>query len=138
MVFRFGILLMLFDVYVKWFRLEKDQNVNFYDSQSFIKQYLYLLVLCLLGIVKCSIEICIKFFIEFISYVAGITWAIRAYRRSICVVGRLKFIAMTVIISSFGKLFLTLMVIWDYNELEYSWLVNIFVMTSNYQALSGT
>ena len=29
------------------------------------------------------------------------------------------------------------MVIWDYNELEYSWLVNILVATSQVEAISG-
>lgn len=29
------------------------------------------------------------------------------------------------------------MVIWDYKQLEYSWLVSIIVMASNIEALSG-
>lgn len=29
------------------------------------------------------------------------------------------------------------MVIWDYNGLEYSWLINIVVLTSNVEALAG-
>ena len=44
---------------------------------------------------------------------------------------------MALIISSFGKILLILMVIWDYNELEYSWLINIVVLTSNVEALAG-
>lgn len=33
---------------------------------------------------------------------------------------------------------LILMVIWDYKQLEYSWLVSIIVLASNTEALSGT
>ncbi|KAJ3401196.1 sterol homeostasis protein, partial [Chytridiales sp. JEL 0842] len=45
-------------------------------------------------------------------------------------------ISMALVLSSFGKLLLIAMVIWDYNELEYSWLVNLLVLTSNLEALS--
>ncbi|KAJ3403143.1 hypothetical protein HDV05_008043 [Chytridiales sp. JEL 0842] len=45
---------------------------------------------------------------------------------------------MALVLSSFGKLLLIAMVIWDYNELEYSWLVNLLVLTSNLEALSAT
>jgi hypothetical protein len=44
---------------------------------------------------------------------------------------------MALIVSSFGKMLLILMVIWDYKQLEYSWLVSIIVLTSNIEALSG-
>lgn len=43
---------------------------------------------------------------------------------------------MALILSNFGKLLLILMIIWDYNELEYSWLVSIFALTSNIEAIS--
>lgn len=44
---------------------------------------------------------------------------------------------MALVLSSFAKLLLILMIIWDYvYELEYTWLVNIFVLTSNAEALS--
>lgn len=44
---------------------------------------------------------------------------------------------MALIISSFGKILLILMVIWDYDELEYPWLINIVVLTSNLEAITG-
>ncbi|KAF9111336.1 hypothetical protein BGX27_005069, partial [Mortierella sp. AM989] len=48
-----------------------------------------------------------------------------------------NYITTTLIISSFGKMLLILMVIWDYTELEHSWhLVNFIVLTSNIEALS--
>lgn len=50
---------------------------------------------------------------------------------------RYNYVSMALIISSFGKMLLILMVIWDYKQLEYSWLVNIIVLASNTEALSG-
>ena len=50
---------------------------------------------------------------------------------------RHNYITMALIVSSFGKMLLILMVIWDYKQLEYSWLVSIIVLTSNIEALSG-
>jgi len=46
-----------------------------------------------------------------------------------------NYISMALIISSFGKMLLILMVIWDYKELEYGWLISIVVLTSNVEAL---
>ncbi|KAI8050173.1 Arv1-like family-domain-containing protein [Gilbertella persicaria] len=89
-VFRFAILLILFEVYIKWFRLERYYTE--YDSQ-FIHQPLY-------------------------------------YQHN--------YVSMALIISSFGKMLLILMVIWDYKQLEYSWLVNIIVLASNTEAMSGS
>jgi hypothetical protein len=51
---------------------------------------------------------------------------------------RYNYISMALIISSFGKMLLIFMVIWDYKQLEYSWLVSIIVLASNTEALSGT
>lgn len=50
---------------------------------------------------------------------------------------RHNYVSMALIISSFGKMLLILMVIWDYKQLEYSWLVSIIVLASNTEALSG-
>ena len=41
------------------------------------------------------------------------------------------------ILSSFGKLLHIVTVIWDYNDLEFSYLINITVFTSNIEAISG-
>lgn len=50
---------------------------------------------------------------------------------------RYNYVSMALIISSFGKMLLILMVIWDYKQLEYSWLVSLIVLASNAEALSG-
>ncbi|EPZ31959.1 hypothetical protein O9G_001969 [Rozella allomycis CSF55] len=48
-----------------------------------------------------------------------------------------NYISISLIISSFFKLIVLLMVIWDYNSLDYFALINVFVLTSNAEALSG-
>ena len=39
--------------------------------------------------------------------------------------------------SSFGKVFYLVMLIWDYKGFDYVWMVNLFVLSSNAEALSG-
>lgn len=51
---------------------------------------------------------------------------------------RLDSILAGVIISSFGKMLHIIMVIWDYHGMEFSYLINVIVFTSNLEALSGT
>ncbi|KAI7893576.1 Arv1-like family-domain-containing protein [Mucor mucedo] len=122
-VFRFAILLILFEVYIKWFRLERYYTE--YDSkfiqQPLYYQYLYILALCIF---------------EFIVFHCCINVAIRWYFRNQEKRIRYNYVSMALIISSFGKMLLILMVIWDYKQLEYSWLVSIIVLASNTEALS--
>jgi hypothetical protein len=42
---------------------------------------------------------------------------------------------MALIISGFGRLLFLMMVIWHYDQLEFAWLISLFVLTSNSQAL---
>ena len=63
-----------------------------------------------------------------------IRWYFRKERKKV----RYNYVSMALIISSFGKMLLILMVIWDYKQLEYSWLVGVIVLASNTEALSGT
>ena len=46
-------------------------------------------------------------------------------------------ILLALMLSSFGKLVHILMLIWNFNEMEYSWIVNGSVITSNAEALRG-
>ncbi|KAK4519782.1 40S ribosomal protein S25 [Mucor velutinosus] len=122
-VFRFAILLILFEVYIKWFRLERyytDYDTKFIE-QPLYYQYLYILTLCIF---------------EFIVFHCCINLAIRVYFRNQNKRIRHNYVSMALIISSFGKMLLILMVIWDYKQLEYSWLVGIIVLASNTEALS--
>ncbi|KAG2183727.1 hypothetical protein INT43_006738, partial [Umbelopsis isabellina] len=75
-----------------------------------------------------------KFLVFHIGVHTAITWLFRAQNSQSI---RHNYIAMALVVSSFGKMLLILMVIWDYKQLEYSWLVSIIVLTSNIEALSG-
>jgi hypothetical protein len=44
---------------------------------------------------------------------------------------------MALIISSFSKLLLILMIIWNYSRPEYARLIGLFEITSNLEAISG-
>ncbi|KAI8978534.1 Arv1 protein, partial [Pilobolus umbonatus] len=117
-VFRFAILLILFEVYIKWFRLERYHSD--YDTilhQPLYYQYLYILTLCIYEFIvfHCSVIALVRFYVKQVKY---------------------NYVSMALIISSFGKMLLILMVIWDYRQLEYSWLVSIIVLASNTEALS--
>ncbi|KAI7871284.1 Arv1-like family-domain-containing protein [Spinellus fusiger] len=122
-VFRFAILLILFEVYIKWFRLERYDTA--YDltfvQQPLYYQYLYILALCVFEFIVFHCCICLS-----------VRWFCCNYEKAI----RYNFVSMALIISSFGKMLLILMVIWDYKQLEYSWLVSIIVLASNIEALT--
>ena len=50
---------------------------------------------------------------------------------------RMDSVVTGMILSSFGKMLHIVMVIWDYHEMEFSYLINVTVFTSNMEALSG-
>ncbi|KAL4211725.1 sterol homeostasis protein [Rhizopus azygosporus] len=123
-VFRFAILLILFEVYIKWFRLERhctEYDTRFIE-QPLSFQYLYILALCIME------------FAMFHLVIHLIIWLSCLWKQEKRI--RYNYVSMALIISSFGKMLLILMVIWDYKQLEYSWLVSIIVMASNIEALS--
>lgn len=119
-IMKLGALLTLFDVYVKWFRLERlhgKADFPYRDMPTHI-QYLYLLS-------QCIIE------------VAAVHLGVIATTRLFVSNSNNFLISLALMLSSFGKLLFILMVIWDYQDLEYNWLVNIIVITSNAQAMSA-
>ncbi|KAH8553867.1 Arv1-like family-domain-containing protein [Umbelopsis sp. PMI_123] len=123
-IMKLAVLLILFEVYIKWFRLEKyyTGSDSTFMEQPLFYQYLYILLLCI---------------IEFVAFHLGVHIAVRwLFRGRNSQSIRPNFITMALIVSSFGKMLLILMVIWDYKQLEYSWLVSIIVLTSNIEALS--
>ncbi|KAM3580287.1 sterol homeostasis protein [Umbelopsis sp. WA50703] len=121
---KLAVLLILFEVYIKWFRLEKyyTGSDSTFMEQPLFYQYLYILLLCI-----------IEFLVFHIGVHTAIRWLFRGQNSQSI---RHNYIAMALIVSSFGKMLLILMVIWDYKQLEYSWLVSIIVLTSNIEALS--
>ncbi|KAG2218699.1 hypothetical protein INT45_003966 [Circinella minor] len=107
---------------IKWFRLETyyaDYNSTF-APRPLYHQYLYILALCIF---------------EFVTFHGFIRLAIQLLLPSSKKI-RYNYVAMALVISSFGKMLLILMVIWDYKQLEYSWLVGLIVLASNTEALS--
>ena len=142
-VMKLGLLLILFDVYVKWFQMEKQQQLNpdlilnpLVDSSldphaqknalfwSIItQQYAYILLSCVAEFL--FLHMAIRATIHFLY---GSKYAIIKY----------NYVSMALILSSFAKLLLILMIVWDYynqHHLAYAWLVNILVWTSNVEAL---
>ncbi|KAI3659576.1 hypothetical protein MP638_002024 [Amoeboaphelidium occidentale] len=124
-VLRLGVLLILFDVYVKWFGLELLFGTDMFRSDTFIGlmgQYISILGLCIVE------------FIVFHSVIRSVVMMLCSRQKGTI---QYNYISMALIISSFAKLLLILMIIWEYNQNEYSWLVSISVLTSNTVALSG-
>ncbi|KAF9207196.1 sterol homeostasis protein [Haplosporangium sp. Z 27] len=75
--------------------------------------------------------------IEFLSFHFGVRLIVSLWYGGRYAILKYNYITTTLIISSFGKLLLMLMVIWDYTELEHAWhLVNFVVLSSNIEALS--
>ncbi|CAG8443802.1 5687_t:CDS:2 [Funneliformis caledonium] len=73
--------------------------------------------------------------LEFVVFQFGLRLAVSLYIGDKYAIVKYNYITIALIISSFGKILLILMVIWDYNEFKYSWLINIVVITSNVEAL---
>lgn len=105
---RLYILLILFEVYARWSLLNMD---------NFLLQYSYLFILC---------------FVEFSVYHLALRCIIYYIYRS----HALDDISCAIIISSFGKLLLLCLSIWDY-DLKHSWLLGLVIFMTNSVALSG-
>ncbi len=130
-IVRFGILLVLFDVYLKWFRLDRLQQkvrLNLLTRQFFLLdmgvhiQYLYMLALCAL-----------EFFLSH-AFARLAAWAFSSAATFGKVHGNR--LTMALILSSFGKILLLVMVVWDYGNLDPSLLVSLFALMSHYCAVS--
>ena len=73
-------------------------------------------------------------FQEFFIYLSAVLLSSRLFISNI---GSNKDILLALVLSSFGKVLHIFMLIWNFNELEYSWLANASVLTSNAEALAG-
>ncbi|KAG4088355.1 Arv1 protein [Neocallimastix lanati (nom. inval.)] len=112
---KLAILLILFDVYIKWLKLENIPNINV------LLHYIYILFVCTVELI--IFHVSVRFMIWFL------------YHRKYEII-KYNYVTIALIISSFSKLLLILMIIWDYGEINYSWYINIIVFTSNVEALS--
>jgi hypothetical protein len=52
-------------------------------------------------------------------------------------ISRYNYLVMAIILSSFGKVFVFLMMIWDYDIVTFTTLISLFVLTSNVLAVRG-
>ncbi|KAJ2725565.1 sterol homeostasis protein [Coemansia sp. Benny D115] len=124
---KLGILLVLFSVYIDWFRLEEGGRLRgqsellFGKQHSFALQYLFILFLSA---------------IDAVSLLAGILLASIIHQRGFMQIRWWATISTALIISSFGKVLMILLVIWDYNESYYPWLLDFLVFTSHSTAVS--
>ncbi|KAI8904329.1 Arv1-like family-domain-containing protein [Gorgonomyces haynaldii] len=115
---RFGILLVLFDVYMKWHRLDRLQQPIVLGFALHL-QYLWMLGFCTF---------------EFLLFHLGIRLVASLLVK--LSIGDLNRLSMGLILSSFGKILLLVMVIWEYGNLDPSFLVNSFVLICNFEALA--
>ncbi|KAJ1966325.1 sterol homeostasis protein [Dipsacomyces acuminosporus] len=126
-VAKLGVLLVLFNVYIDWFRLEEGGRLRGQDEllfgkqHSFAIQYLAILVLSA---------------IDAVSFLIGIMLASIIHQRSFMQVKRWATVSTALIISSFGKVLMILLVIWEYNEPYYPWLLDFLLLTSHSTAMS--
>lgn len=76
---------------------------------------------------------------EFCAYAMGIALAVHISIASKYTILKYNYLLMAIILSSFGKGLLILMMIWDYPAYPFalSTLLNAFVLTSNVVALKG-
>ncbi|KAH6565228.1 hypothetical protein BASA50_006006 [Batrachochytrium salamandrivorans] len=118
---RLGILLVLFEVYLKWFRLDRMDRAVAPDNVALHTQYFYILGVCAL---------------ETICFHSGVRWATHMLFSGKFTVKNLNQLSMALVLSSFGKILLIVMVVWDYGQFDPSILVNMLVFTSNIEALS--
>ncbi|KAI9344861.1 Arv1 protein [Obelidium mucronatum] len=126
-VLKLALILILFEVYLKWFKLEKHYGrSDFMKTDTLYQQYIHILGLCVLESViwHSAVRMAVWLFCDETPEESMTTsW----YNK----------LSMSLIISSYGKLFLLLMAIWDYRELDYAWLLNVFVLLSNLEALAA-
>ncbi|PVZ99526.1 hypothetical protein BB558_004475 [Smittium angustum] len=126
-VIKIAVLLILFNVYISWFRLEEGGRVRgqegliFGYKDHFFYQYLCILFLCI---------------IEFFSYIAGVVAALVIIQRSFALAERWSNIATAIIVSSFGRILMIFLVIWKYQEPFYSILLDALTYTSHSTALA--
>ncbi|KAI9779238.1 MAG: sterol homeostasis protein [Geoglossum umbratile] len=122
---RLGVLLLLFDVYLTWARIEKQTPATPSESSNFgqlakqpiVLQYLFFLFLCLTE-----------------SLLFHLT--IRLLTLTLCQYRRPNSVSTALVVSSCTKLFPILMVIWDYDIPAAARSVGWAVVVNNIEALN--
>ncbi|KAJ3305793.1 sterol homeostasis protein [Kappamyces sp. JEL0829] len=124
-IVRLAILLNLFEVYMKWFQMEKIQHPLAAASKDLPVHWQYLLVL----------SICLMEFFLFHLTIRNVSQIVLGTRLCLADANHLS---TTLVLSSFGKILLIVMVIWDYGSLNPSFFINFFVLVCNWVAITVT
>lgn len=124
-IYRFAILMVLFEVYMKWFKLERLNLLTTVYIPIHV-QYLYMLALV------SSETVMFHYFIRTLSrfLVSGNHSPSGGFKSR-------NLISMAIILSSFGRILLLAMVVWDYGNLDPTSVIELFVFMSNTCAISG-
>ncbi|RPA77801.1 Arv1-like protein, partial [Ascobolus immersus RN42] len=123
-IIRLGILLLLFDVYLTWARIEKQSSLlpppsaafSLLTRQPIVLQYLFFLLLCLTETVASHLVL------------RTITTKLMGYKRP-------NAVSTALLVSSCTKLFPLLMMIWEYDVPAAAKSVGWAVVVNNVEAL---
>ncbi|KAJ4130011.1 hypothetical protein NW768_006983 [Fusarium equiseti] len=134
-IIRLGILLLLFDVYLTWARLEKQtvpdalpgaSNLGKLAQQPIVLQYLFFLVFCALS--TAAFHVSIRFLTSSAFSPLNLLGILPQYTRP-------NSVSTALLVSSSTKLFPILMVIWDYDVPASARSLGWAVVANNVEAL---
>ncbi|RMJ13739.1 hypothetical protein BHE90_007533 [Fusarium euwallaceae] len=134
-IVRLGILLLLFDVYLTWARIEKqtvpdaapgESNLGKLAQQSIVFQYLFFLVFCALS--TAAFHVSIRFLTSSIFSPLNVLGILPRYSRP-------NSVSTALLVSSYSKLFPILMVIWEYDVPAAARSLGWAVVANNVEAL---
>lgn len=134
-IIRLGVLLLLFDVYLTWARIEKqtapdslpgESNLGKLAQQPIVFQYLFFLILCALSTL--AFHISIRFLTSSPLSPLTVTSLLPRYSRP-------NSVSTALLVSSSTKLFPILMVIWEYDVPAAARSLGWAVVANNVEAL---
>ncbi|KAL2671122.1 hypothetical protein Neosp_013696 [[Neocosmospora] mangrovei] len=134
-IVRLGILLLLFDVYLTWARIEKqtvpdatpgESNLGKLAQQSIVFQYLFFLVFCALS--TAAFHVSIRFLTSSTFSPLNLLGILPRYSRP-------NSVSTALLVSSYSKLFPILMVIWEYDVPAAARSLGWAVVANNVEAL---
>ncbi|KAI9209577.1 Arv1 protein [Polychytrium aggregatum] len=115
---KFGVVLILFEVYVKWYNLQHRLPLE-YTAHELAREYAYMIFICASEILlfHCAVRSSVYLI----------------YR---CPTPTLNRINVGIVACSMGKLMLIPMAVWNYNSFYVSWTISLFVMLSQSEGLA--
>lgn len=131
-IIRLGILLLLFDVYLTWARIEKqiagpgENNFGQLAQQPIVFQYVFFLVLCALSTLAFHLSI---------RFLTSSSWSPLRLMGLLPTYPRPNSVSTALLVSSSTKLFPILMVIWEYDVPAAARSLGWAVVANNVEAL---